>query len=176
MNTQELKELYLKRQSCRKFSTKEVSKELLNEVATMAMLAPSACNLQPWKLVIATGEKKKEVEKTLQHLGMNKFASDAPVLVAIASNADKGPKAKMTSEFVQHDLGVLTAHLVLAAESAGLSTCILGWRKEDEVRKILSLPKDTSVPVVIALGYAADGYETRAKSRKKVEEVVIFAE
>ena len=38
------------RQSCRDFNEKEVSAETLEKIAELAMLAPSACNSQPWKM------------------------------------------------------------------------------------------------------------------------------
>ena len=83
INLQELEELYLRRQSCRAFSEKPVDDGLIKEICRLALLSPSACNSQPWKLIAVTGEKAKELAKGLQDLGMNKFATDAPVLVAV---------------------------------------------------------------------------------------------
>ncbi len=176
MQLKDLEELYRKRQSCRAFdSAKEVDEELVKEICRVACLAPSACNAQPWKLIAVQGEKKQALAACLQSLGMNKFASDAPVLIAVCAGEGK-LSSKVASlfsgnSFTPNDLGILTAHLVLAAEAAGLGTCILGWRNEKKIAEVLGLPKNTAVPHVIALGYPPEGYEIREKIRKPFEEI-----
>ena len=179
MNLEEIEKLYLHRQSCRAFDkSREVPRELLEKVCNLALLAPSACNSQPWLLYCVTGEKAKETAKGLQDLGMNKFASDAPALIAIAEGksnltAKVGSRFK-DNDFLHDDIGILTAHLVIAAEAAGLSTCILGWRSENKLRTALSLGKDVRIPLVIAVGYPEDGYEIRPKKRKNPEQTLFF--
>ncbi len=176
MNLHDLEQLFLARQSCRAFdASKEVDKSLIEEICRIATLAPSACNAQPWKLIAVYGEKKNELAHCLQGLGMNKFASDAPVLIAVCAGEGK-LSTKVASlfsgdSFTPNDLGILTAHLVLAAEAAGLSTCILGWRNEKKLAEVLGLAKKASVPHVIAVGYAEEGYEVREKKRKDLSEV-----
>lgn len=176
MNLEELETLYLTRQSCREFSEKPVDEALVKKVCELALLAPSACNAQPWKLIAVTGEKRAELAKCLQDMGMNKFVSNAPVLVVVTEGkstltAKVGSRFK-GSDFTTNDLGILTAHLVLAAEAAGLGSCILGWRNEGKICKALGLPKGVKIPHVVALGYAAEGYEVRPKKRKPLEETL----
>lgn len=129
---------------------------------------------------MATGEKRKEAVKALRRLGMNKFAEDAQALVLIAEDKSAGMMklgaALKENEFVKNDLGILTAHLVLAAEAAGLGSCIIGWRDEKELRSLFSLGEKTMIPEVVALGYPAEGYELRPKKRKPTSETLIFAE
>ena len=178
MDIQDIETLYLHRQSCRAFDGREVPEELVKKVCSLALLAPSACNAQPWKLVAVLGEQRKEVAKCLQGLGMNKFASDAGALVAVSSGrsnltAKLGGRMKGT-DFTANDLGILTAHLVLAADAAGLSSCILGWRNEKKLCAALGIPEKTAIPVVVALGYPADGYEIRPKKRKSLEETLLI--
>lgn len=174
MNLDELEKLYLHRQSCRSFSDKPVSEDVISEICRLALLSPSACNAQPWKLIAVTGEKAKELAKGLQDMGMNKFVSDAPALVAIVEGrsnltARVGARYKH-NDFTRNDLGILQAHLVLAAEAAGLGSCILGWRNENKLRPVLGLEETARIPVVIALGYPTEGYEIRPKKRKPIEE------
>lgn len=178
MDIQDIETLYLHRQSCRAFDGREVPEELVKKVCSLALLAPSACNAQPWKLVAVLGEQRKEVAKCLQGLGMNKFASDAGALVAICSGksnltAKLGGRMKGT-DFTANDLGILTAHLVLAADAAGLSSCILGWRNEDRLREVLGVGKETHIPVVVALGYAKEDDPIRPKKRKPYKETLLI--
>lgn len=174
MNLQEIEALYLKRQSCRAFSDKDVPDELVTQICRLSLLAPSACNAQPWELIAVKGERKREVAKGLQDLGMNKFVSDAPVLIAVLEGksnltAKLGERLKR-ADFTHNDIGIMVAHLVLAAEAAGLNTCILGWCNEKKLRAALELDDKANVTEVIALGYAQDGYEIRPKKRTPLQD------
>ena len=178
MTLNELEQLFLTRQSCRSFADRPVPEELIEEVCRVALLAPSACNCQPWKIVAVTGERKDAVIKAVQGFGKNKFVSGAPVMIALVEQKGNalttfGDTFKKT-DFAHNDIGILQAHLVLAAETAGLGTCILGWRNEKEIGAALGLGKKAKIPVVIALGYPADGYETRPKKRKPMEETYLL--
>lgn len=176
MNLHDLESLFLSRQSCRSFAPdKEVDGELLREICRISALAPSACNSQPWKMIAVTGEKAKELAKGVQDLGMNKFASDASAFIVVCEGASNlsakvGSRFKDT-DFLHNDIGILTAHLILAAEAAGLGTCILGWRNEKKLREILNLPEKTRIPHVLAVGYPTEDYPVRTKNRKPFEDI-----
>jgi nitroreductase len=51
------------RKSIRAFKTDSVPRELLEEIITRAMRAPSWANTQPWEFIIATGDPLKEIER-----------------------------------------------------------------------------------------------------------------
>ena len=176
MDLKTLEEFYLKRQSCREFSDTPVARETIENICRIALLAPSAMNAQPWQLIAVIGEKKADVLKNVQRLGMNKFASKATALVVVASGRSGGlmkvGEAFKENEFVRNDLGILTAHLVLAAEAAGVGSCILGWRDEEKLREILRLGKNVVIPEIVALGDPAEGYPVREKKRKPLGDVL----
>ena len=174
MGLQQIEDLFLERQSCRDFIDKDVPDEVIEDICRVALLAPSACNCQPWKIVAVKGEKKDSIVKCVQGMGMNKFVDKAPVLLALVEGkgnflTNLGDKTKHT-DFVHNDIGVLQAHLVLAAHGAGLGTCILGWRNESEIGKALGLGKNAKIPVMIALGYTPADYPIRPKKRKPIHE------
>ena len=178
MELEDIEQLYRNRQSCRAFDGREVPADLVKRICAAALLAPSACNAQPWKLVAVLGEKRKEVAGCLQGLGMNKFASDAGALVAVCEGksnltAKLGGRMKNT-DFTANDLGILTAHLVIAAEAAGVSSCILGSRNEEKLREALGIRDPVRIPVVVALGYAKAGDPVRPKNRKPLEETFLL--
>ena len=178
MELEDIEQLYRNRQSCRAFDGREVPADLVKRICAAALLAPSACNAQPWKLVAVLGERRKEVAGCLQGLGMNKFASDAGALVAVCEGksnltAKLGGRMKNT-DFTANDLGILTAHLVIAAEAAGVSSCILGWRNEEKLREALGIRDPVRIPVVVALGYAKAGDPVRPKNRKPLGETFLL--
>lgn len=174
MNIDELEQLYLHRQSCREFSEKPVTEELIQKICSLALLAPSAVNAQPWQLIAVMGERKEAFVKAVQPAGMNQFASKAAALVVVAQDKSGGimrvGEIVKENPYVKNDLGILTAHLILAAEAAGLGSCILGARDEDKLRELLGFKKNVHIPHVVAVGYPAEGYEIRPKKRKPYKE------
>ena len=46
------------RRSVRGFLDKEIPKDVLNRVFEIAQKSPSNCNVQPWKVYVASGELK----------------------------------------------------------------------------------------------------------------------
>ncbi|MCL2874612.1 MAG: nitroreductase family protein [Defluviitaleaceae bacterium] len=169
-------ELANKRASCRKYSDKKVTDEQITDILKIAMLAPSACNSQPWKFIAATGEKASLIPPHLQHLGFNKFTSDVSSFIVICETKAVLMSAldgKVESQrFAQMDIGLATAHIIFAAEDMGLATCILGAIDEPKIKEILEIPEDINVALVIALGYSNS--EARAKSRESFDEMVSF--
>lgn len=174
----EFSELLLKRQSCRSYDeSREVEQEKIEAVLEAARLAPSACNGQPYRFTVCRGEKAKEVAKATQGMGMNKFASQAPVLIVVSEedyvrSAAAGAKLKK-NDYRSMDIGIAVAYLTAAATDQGLSTCILGWLDDEKLRAACNLKHP--VRLVITLGYAAS--ETvRPKKRKTLSELVTYLE
>lgn len=168
-----LNELIKKRQSDRKYENRPVDRELIVKCLEAARLAPSACNSQPWKFVVADdSELVMTMAAAAAGMGMNKFAAQAPVIVAVVLEkmnftASIGSVIK-DKEYSLLDVGIAVEHFCLQAAELGLGTCILGWFDEKKVKKLLGI-NNRRVPLLITLGYPAG--ETRQKSRKKLEEM-----
>ena len=165
------------RQSCRSYDeAKPVEKEKLDAMLAAAQLAPSACNGQPYHFTVCTGETAKKVAKATMGLGMNKFAPQAPVMIVVSEE----PYTKMAAagsvvsknDYRSMDIGIAVAYLTAEATVQGLSTCILGWLDESEVRKLCGLKH--TVRLVISVGYAKEDDPLRNKKRKPVEELSSF--
>ncbi len=167
------------RQSCRSYDKeREVEKEKLSMVLESARLAPSACNGQPYHITVCKGEAAAEVAKAVQGMGMNKFASDAKILLVISeepyvASAALGAKIKK-NDYRSIDIGILSAYITAEAAAQGLSTCILGWLDDGKIRKVCGL--DGAVRLVITLGYAKEGDPLREKKRKPLSALVTECE
>ena len=169
-------EIALARQSCRSYDeTRAVEEEKLSAILEAARLAPSACNSQPYHFTVCRGEAAKAVAAATQGMGMNKFSSQAPVLIVISEadynkSAALGAKVK-GNDYRSIDIGITTAYLTAEATAQGLSTCILGWLDDDKIRKICDI--DHPVRLVITLGYAKDD-PLRNKKRKELSQLVSY--
>ena len=165
------------RQSCRSYNEeKPVEQEKLTAILEATRLSPSACNGQPYHLTVCTGEAAKQVAAACQGMGMNKFASQAPVLIVISEmpyvkSAAVGAKVK-NNDYRSIDIGIATAYLTAEAAAQGLSTCILGWLDDQKIRGICGL--EHPVRLVITLGYAKEDDKLRAKKRKELGELVSY--
>ena len=163
------------RQSCRSYNPdRAVEQDKIDCILEAARLAPSACNGQPYQITVCHGEIAKRVEKATQGMGMNKFATDAPVALVIsekpyALTAGVGAKVKK-NDYRSIDIGIVTAYITAEATAQGLGTCILGWLNDEEIRSICAL--DGTVRLVITLGYAKDEDKLRTKKRKNMKELV----
>lgn len=168
-------EIAQSRQSCRSYNPeRQVENEKLDAILAVARLSPSACNGQPYHITVCKADIAKNVAKATQGMGMNKFATDAPVMIVISEmpyvkTAALGAKVKK-NDYRSIDIGILSAYITAEATAQGLSTCILGWFEDADIRKICNL--DGTVRLVIALGYAKDDDKLREKKRKNIDELV----
>lgn len=169
----ELLDLIQKRQSDRQYEARPVDRELVVKCLEAARLAPSACNSQPWKFVVVDEPQLVlQVGEAAAGMGMNKFAKEVPVIVAVVLEkmnltARIGSVIK-DKEYSLLDMGIAVEHFCLQAAELGLGTCIMGWFDEKKVKKLLDI-KNKRVPLLITLGYPAG--ETRRKIRKSLDDM-----
>ena len=148
------------RKSVRNFLDKPVEREKIMTCLEAARIAPSASNSQPWKFIVVDEKSTKDKLCNAAFGGiymLNSFCKKAPVIVAVISERAKfmtriGGMFRGT-EFSLIDIGIATEHLVLQAVDQGLGTCWIGWFDEGAVKKVLNIPSDKKVDILIALGY-----------------------
>lgn len=168
-------EIAKNRYSCRNYdSTRVVEDEKIKAILESAILSPSACNGQPYHFTVCKGEMAKEIAKATQSMGMNKFASDAPIMIVISEDnynktAALGSKVK-GNDYRSIDIGIATAYLTAEASAQGLGTCILGWFDDKKIRKICGV--DNAVRLVVCVGYEKVKPKLQDKKRKPYNELV----
>ncbi len=169
------------RQSVRKYTDKPVEEEKLLRCLEAARLAPSASNSQPWRFVVVNEPElvQKVARETIGPLStFNNFVPQAPVIVAIVIEKMKVitqiGASMQDREYPLIDIGIAAEHFCLQATEEGLGTCMLGWFNEKPIKKMLNIPKEKRIGLLITLGYAPDNYQLRVKGRKGFEEVVSF--
>lgn len=162
------------RQSDRRYTRQAVEEEKIGMCIEAARLAPSACNSQPWHFIVVDDPLlRAEIADSAASMGMNSFARQAPVIVAVvlekmSLTASIGSVIR-DKEFSLLDVGIAVSHFTLQAADLGLGTCIIGWFNERRVRKALGIPRGKRIPLLVTLGYPEG--PTRRKSRKKAEQM-----
>ena len=156
-----------------------VEKEKLERIIEAVRLAPSACNSQPWHLIVVDEpELKNQVADATSSraLGMNHFTKQAPVHILLVEekvNLSSGVGGWIKQkDYAQMDLGIAAAHIALAAHAEGLGSCIVGWFDEKKMRKLLSIPDTKRVWLDIIIGYSTQ--PLREKKRKTTAEIVSY--
>jgi nitroreductase len=167
------------RQSVRRYDSRPVEREKLMQCLEAARLAPSASNSQPWYFIVVDDpELKNEIARATfdSFFSFNKFVLQAPVIIVMVREelpliTRVGSKVKKR-DWHQMDTGIAADHFCLQAAELNLGTCMLGWYNEAKVKELLHIPKERSVSLLIALGYAPDDYRLREKTRKPFEKIV----
>ncbi len=166
------KQLITERQSVRKYKPDAVTFENVMACVEAARLAPSACNAQPWTFIVVDDPAlKNRVAGHAVSMGMNKFAVQAPVIVAIVLEkpnfTSKIGSVIKDKEYPLIDIGIAAEHFCLQATELGLGTCMIGWFNEKKVKEALGIPQSKRVPLLITLGYPDT--TLRPKVRKPTE-------
>ena len=170
-------ELVKVRQSVRSYAEQRVEHEKIEKCLEAARLAPSASNSQPWMFIVVDDEelKNKVAKETFSTLvPFNRFSLQAPVLVVVITEksnvaAQIGGAIKK-KQFNLIDIGVAVEHFCLQAVEENLGTCILGWFNKKGVKKVLNIPQNKNVDIVITLGYPKTN-TLREKKRKGIDEI-----
>ncbi len=172
-------ELAEQRQSDRAYETRPVEKEVLERMLEAARLSPSACNGQPWKIIVVDDpELKNRIADatSTKVIGINHFTKQAPVYLVVveevANISSRIGSLVKRKYFPSIDLGILASHLTLAAADEGLGSCIIGWFDEKKIKSLLDIPLSRKIPFLILLGYTTAPH--RDKIRKPLSDIVSY--
>ncbi len=176
-----LRALIKKRQSVRRYQYKAVEPEKIEKLVEAVLLAPSACNSQPWKLILVDDPelKDKVARATFNRIiSFNRFALEAPVIAVLVIEkarliAQIGGSIR-NQEYPYYDIGIAAAHFCLQAAELGLGTCIIGWFNAKKIKELLKIPESRKIGLLITLGYPPEGYKQRKKIRKPKEMICGF--
>ena len=168
----DLRKLLETRRSARAYDGRPFPEEFLDIILEAVRTAPTAGNVQAFRVKVVRDEKTKKALVPACH-GQS-FIAAAPVILAFMacpseSKEKYGERGEKMYSLQDATIAIYTAHLM--ASELGLGSCWIGAFKDEEVSMVLDLPKNL-VPVgLLPLGYAKDG--PAARKRKRLEELVI---
>jgi nitroreductase len=160
-----------KRQSCRAYEEKGVEKEKLQRILNAVQSAPSAGNLQAFKVYMVKNQEKKE---EMARASMDQsFIAQAPL--ALVFCADKSVSEMKYGErgmelYALQDATIAAAYAQLAATEEGLATVWVGAFEPLEISYLIDAQPQEVPVAIIPLGYRADSPETR--ERRPLPELV----
>lgn len=188
------------RRSIRKYSDKQVSKEIIAQILDAGRMSPSAKNRQPWRYIVLGGKNKSEFLKhmwegiireenecTLLPNSKNgipdakntwKVMMQAPILIVVLNTNGKNPFDVMDpdSRFVEIcdslSIGASIENMLLKATEMNLGTLWIANTCYAYKELIEYLGTTQQLIGAIALGYADESPAQRP--RKNIEDIVEY--
>ena len=162
-------DLISRRYSVRAYQSKPVEKEKLVKILEAAVIAPTAANRQPFRMiVIPTGGR----EAALKRIYPRDWFAQAPLVICACGVEAEAWRRRDGRGYVDIDVTIAMDHLILAAHALGLGTCWVGAFDPAAAREVLGLEPGLEPLVFTPLGYPAD--EPRPKKRRPFAELVHF--
>jgi len=172
-----------RRRSIRKFSSRKIEHEKLKQILEAARIAPSSSNRQAWHFVVIDdakiiGEIPRQVILGGQQI--IPWVKDAPCVIA---GCYKKAITHRIAELFDHenhliDISIAMTHICLAATALGIGSCYIGWFNTKKLKKLLELPHQYKIALLLVLGYPAEESTDegiggiKARARKDFDEVV----
>jgi nitroreductase len=175
-----------------------MTKDEIDKLMSLAMLSPTAFNIQHWRFVLA---QEAELRKKIRAAAWDQAqVTDASLLVILCADIkawekqparywENAPKEVQDfvlpaidqfyrgREQVQRDetmrsCGIAAQTLMLAAKSMGYDSCPMDGFDFDAVGKLINLPEDHLITMFVAIGKAVTEARPRG-GQLQMEEVVI---
>jgi len=176
----------------------EMTEEEITELLSLAVLSPTAYNIQNWRFVVVRDPAlRQKIRSSAWDQAQVTDSSLFIVLTADLKAWDKQPSrywsnaAKEVQDFmlpaidayyrdkeqVQRDeamrsCGIVAQTLMLAAKALGYDSCPMDGFDFDEVAKHINLPDDHVIAMFVAIGKGTENARPRA-GQLSLDEVVI---
>lgn len=160
-------ELARTRVSVRGYADRPVDEAALEQVLEAGGLAPSACNLQPWHIIVVRDPVQR---RALSAAYARSWFSEAPVILALCVEPTAAWKRSDGKNYVDVDGALAMDHMTLCAADLGLGTCWIGAFDPHVARQVLGLPPGIELLALTPLGHPTD--PGRPKQRKDPAAIV----
>lgn len=173
----QLVQLIERRRSVRWYLDKPVDFSHIKQAIDLASTAPSACNRQPYRFIVA--DNKEKASKIANLAGGTKgFAENFPALVVVVGDLSAYPYER-DRHLIYIDSSLATMQLMLALETEGLSSCSINWpdveSAEKQIQSLLSIKDYERVIMLLAIGYADSKggvpFSQKKKSRLLIQRI-----
>ena len=168
----EFTELINSRESIRNYDpSRQVPEEVIRRILDAGRIAPSACNMQPWKfLLISSPEMLEKVRDCYDR----SWFRDAPHVVVVVGIKDQAwVRSYDMYRSVETDAAIAMTHIILAGENEGVATCWIAHFDPAKLRKVLGITPGQEIIGMTPLGYPRPGFRKSGnRKRKDYSEVV----
>jgi nitroreductase len=148
------------RRSVRSYKSDPVEEEKLERLLEAGRLAPTACDYQPFRILVArTAGREAELKRIY---GKDWFAA-APLVLLVCSVPASAWSRRDGKSYADVDAAIAMDHIVLAATALGLGTCWIGAFDPKAAREVLALEAGWEPVAFTPLGYAKESPAPRPR-------------
>lgn len=143
--------LAAERYSVRKFIDKPVEQEALDKILKAGYFAPTACNLQPQRILVINSKEALAKLKTCTKCHFN-----APTAMLISYDRNECWQRKYDDKISGDiDASIVTTHMMLEAAAIGVGTTWVMHFDPVAVRKEFRVPASLEPVALLVMGYPA---------------------
>lgn len=149
------------RYSCRKFSDRSVEAEKIEKIIEAALAAPTAVNIQPFRIWHMASPAAKEAVRSVTnyHFGADNF-------LLVGYSMQEGWTRKFDARnFADVDAAIVATHMMLEIQDQGLASTWVGYFDAPKLKMLYPQLTDFDLIAIFPIGYAAEG-EAGAPSPK----------
>lgn len=157
-----------RRRSIRVFQEKDVDVQMIKQILDTVNLAPSAGNLQAYKVTVVKSKKARE-DLMFACLDQECVAQAPVVFVFSADKKQSEVKYELRGYelYAVQDATIAAAYCQLAATALGLSSVWVGGFDPLEVSRLISAAPEEVPVAVIPVGYPDEAPERNARKGLK---------
>ena len=163
-------DLAKERFSCRSYDSTPLTDDEINKLLSAAKFAPTACNRQPFTLLVVRGESLKKIQNCAWLYG-------APLAIVVCTNESEAWQRKYDRQnFAVVDGAIVMTHMLLQAADMGLGSCFIGAIKTDLLTEALEIKEPLRAQFIMVAGHMASDVKPDKLhfERKDLKDQVIY--
>ena len=165
-------ELAKERYSCRNLTDKAIEPEKIDRILQAAISAPTAKNLQPYKIwKISSAEAKEKIQQVVKF----PFVKESAIIFVIgAKKDDTFVRPFDNKNFAEIDAAIVATHLMLAIQAEGLGTTWVGNFDAPKLQELIPEMQGYDLIALFPVGYPAEEAKPsdRHEKRRAISEAV----
>lgn len=165
-------EQLMQRRSIRKYQTRPVESEKIENILKSGLLSPSSKSRRPWAFVVV--EDPAMLEKMGEARGLHSaFIAGAPLGIVVTVDPEK-------CDVWIEDASITAILMQLQAHELGLGSCWIQIRERmhseeqtasEYIQKLLDIPQNHQVLCMLAIGYSDEEKKAYTEAHLKREKI-----
>jgi nitroreductase len=136
------------RRNVRRYTDRPIDQADLDRILEAARRTPSSVNQQAWEFVVVTDRDRLQELSKIWRYAAHVGTSAATIALVIPVSDDRDER-----DTYWYDVGQATMSIMLAAADVGIGSGHASVGDQSLARRILGLPDDREVAILVALGY-----------------------
>lgn len=178
IEVEKLKELSIRRRSCRWYLPKPVPREIIDKAMDVARYAPSACNRQPFYFRVFDEPSEASQVGSIP-MGTKGFSDNFPCFIVIVGNLAAFPHPR-DRHVIYIDASLAAMSFQYALEVQGIGSCCINWpdipEKNRAIAKRLNLETHERVVMCMSLGYPDPEGQVPYSQKKATSDLLRYSQ